>query len=699
MSESRQPVILTIDSESIIRNSIKSYLEDSDYTVLEAENGTVGLELFNANVVDLILVDLRLPQMDGLEVLAKVRAVNDNMPVIVVSGTGEIRDVVEALHRGAWDFLLKPIDDMSILVHAIEKGLERARLRRDNERYQNQLEQRFDSKTRELSLVNSRLREVVESTKRLLGCGELQESGQVILEEFGRHMNARGGSIYHVTEQGLQLLHSLDPGHASSFLSFPLRANSPFHEALKADEPFFVSDIEQEEGLEKSGWKYYFDNSILFLPIKDRAGATIAIVALHNKGKPPFIAQDREIGAILASYASEVLQTAQAEAALKQSEKFLRQAQKMEAIGTLAGGIAHDFNNILSAIVGYTDLSLYAGNLDPKITSNLKHIKTASERAKDLVRQILSFSRTEEFQEKAVDIGPIIQEVLKLLRAIIPTSIDIKHEIGEGLGKIITDPTRIHQVLMNLCTNAAHAMAEGEGEITIRYRKLSRPEFPEDLTEIEGNSCICLSVQDNGSGIEPELLSRIFDPYFTTKQTGEGTGLGLAVVHGIVRSSGGAIRVFSKVGKGSIFFLYFPLDSGVNDSQQKAISVPMPHGKERILFVDDEPTLANVVGEMLEKLGYYVEIQTSSVGALELFKQVPERYDLLITDQTMPVLSGVEFAREALSIKPDIPVILYTGYSTAIDEKEARKIGIREFLMKPVSMTNLATVVRNVLDQ
>ena len=557
--------------------------------------------------------------------------------------------------------------------------------------------QRGEMGTDELSSVNKRLHEVVESTKKLLGSGELEQSGQIILEEFGRHMNAEGGSIYQVNEFGLKHLFSLDPGHAAPFLPFPLDDNSVFARALNSSEPYRVIDVSSEETLQSSGWQHYADNSMLFFSICDSSGKTSAIISLHSKKNPPFIAQDREIGALLASYAGEALQTAQAEAALKKSEVALMQAQKMEAIGSLAGGIAHDFNNILSAIIGYTDLSLFAGNLPPNIINNLEQVQKASNRARDLIKQILTFSRSGEFEEEAVDVSPIIKEALKLLRAVIPSSIEIRMDIPEGLGKVLTDPSRIHQVLMNLCSNAAQAMADN-GEIAIKLCRIEKENYPSDLTEIKRDACVCLSVTDNGSGMDSDVVGRIFDPYFTTKQKTEGTGLGLAVVQGIVLQSEGAIRVLSRVGLGSTFILYLPVVEEQVEDRQLRQDFIMPKGTERILFVDDEEALAEVTQEMLQKLGYKVEIQTNSVEALHRFRSRPSDYDLLITDQTMPDLSGMELAREALDIRSDIPVVLYTGYSSSIDEYALRRIGIKKHLMKPLSMTKLATVIRQILD-
>jgi CheY-like chemotaxis protein len=253
--------------------------------------------------------------------------------------------------------------------------------------------------------------------------------------------------------------------------------------------------------------------------------------------------------------------------------------------------------------------------------------------------------------------------------------------------------------MMNLCSNATQAMESGSGLIRVVLEKLAREDFPADLVEIDTDLCFCLSVIDSGIGISPDVLPRIFDPYFTTKQKGEGTGLGLAVVHGIVTQSGGTIRVSSEPGRGSSFRLYFPMAPIAADSEKQLPADTMPRGVERILFVDDEVSLAEVAREMLVRLGYQVDTYTSSVDALEQLREHPDHYHLLITDQTMPALSGVDLARQALVVQPHLPVVLYTGYSAAVDGPEARQAGIKAFLMKPLSMARLATVVRQVLDE
>ncbi|MBE0584398.1 MAG: response regulator, partial [Desulfofustis sp.] len=297
-----------------------------------------------------------------------------------------------------------------------------------------------------------------------------------------------------------------------------------------------------------------------------------------------------------------------------------------------------------------------------------------------------------------VDISSIVKEALKLLRAVIPAGIEIDTQVPSGLGRVKTDPTRIHQVMMNLCANATQAMESGSGLIRVVLEKIARSDFPSDLVEIDTDHCFCLSVTDTGVGIPAEVLPRIFDPYFTTKQKGEGTGLGLAVVHGIISRSGGTIRVFSEPGRGSSFRLYFPAAPSSSNHERQLPTDTMPRGSERILFVDDEASLAEVAREMLIRLGYQVDTYTSSVEALAHLRDHPDLYQLLITDQTMPVLSGIDFARQVLAVQPQLPVVLYTGYSSAIDGPDARQLGIKAFLMKPLSMTRLATVVRQVLD-
>ena len=385
----------------------------------------------------------------------------------------------------------------------------------------------------------------------------------------------------------------------------------------------------------------------------------------------------------------------------KKLESKLQQSQKLEAIGTLAGGIAHDFNNILAAIMGYAELIAWEVPQTSKAGDNLKELLKAGCRARDLVQQILTFSRQSKQERKPVEIGPIIKEALKLLRASLPSSIEIKQEIEKDIGKIEADPTQIHQVLMNLCTNAGHAMSESGGvlEVRLSHVDLDATAAAQYSTILPG-PYIRLSVSDTGHGMSPEVCERIFDPYFTTKEVGKGSGLGLAVVDGIVKSHRGAITVYSKPGKGTTFHVYFPrIDhaQGVRGTQE--VESPFMGGNERILFIDDEQTLVDVGEQILRQLGYQVTVRTKSIEALELFRAHPERFDLVITDMTMPNMMGDKLAKELMGIRADIPIVLCTGFSEYITEEAAKEIGIREFVMKPLVTSGLAKTIRRVLDR
>ncbi len=379
-------------------------------------------------------------------------------------------------------------------------------------------------------------------------------------------------------------------------------------------------------------------------------------------------------------------------------EEQLRQSQKMEAIGTLAGGIAHDFNNILAAMLGNTELAMLKAE-DPAIRSHLDQILRGCERSRDLLRQILTFSRRREQEKKPQAVTPVVMEALKLLRSSIPATVEIRQNYEARYDTVLADPTQIHQVLMNLCTNAVQAMREGEGvlEVSLHERALRAGDAPFETGMKEGRY-LQLVVSDNGEGIDPAVREKIFDPFFTTKGTGEGTGLGLSVVYGIVKDLGGTVSVESKRGKGTAFTILLPLlDAGGEEQSPETPALPV--GKGRILYVDDEEPIAVLGQEMLTSLGYDVTIFLDSREALDAFRAGPQDYDLVITDMTMPNMTGAALSREILNIRPDTPIILTTGFSRRIDGEEAARIGIRAFLMKPVSLSDLARTVKEIIER
>ncbi|MEN6321756.1 MAG: PAS domain S-box protein [Syntrophaceae bacterium] len=382
-------------------------------------------------------------------------------------------------------------------------------------------------------------------------------------------------------------------------------------------------------------------------------------------------------------------------------EKELRQAQKMEAIGTLAGGIAHDFNNILMAIIGYTEMAQTKILVGSTIRHYLDQVLKAATRAKDLVKQILTFSRRTEQTREPISVAPIVKEVLKLMRSSLPSTIDIHQDITIPPDKsiVMADPTQIHQVLMNLCTNAAYAMRITGGILSVGLSEIEVDAlFVSRHPDLKPGHYILLTVSDRGHGMDMAVLERIFDPYFTTKGVGEGAGLGLSVVQGIVKNYGGAIHVYSEPGKGTTFHVYLPKVE--ESTKPEAVnSGALPTGCERILFIDDEKALVELGKEMLEFLGYTVSATTDSIEALEIFRTRPDDFDLVITDMTMPGLIGIDLSKECMKVRPHIPIILCTGFSDLIDEKQAAESGIQAFVMKPYVITNLANTIRKVLEK
>jgi PAS domain S-box-containing protein len=383
----------------------------------------------------------------------------------------------------------------------------------------------------------------------------------------------------------------------------------------------------------------------------------------------------------------------------KHLEAQLQQSQKMEAIGTLASGIAHDFNNILSAIVGNAEIvMLHELPKGHPAWNSIEQMHKAAGRATNLVRQILAFSRQKEEEFKKISIRTIVNEFVTLLRASLPATIEIHRELTARSDTVMGDPSRIQQVLMNLCTNAAHAMHKSGGILGLGLSDIGLDSKEANTYPgLRPGAYLRLSVSDTGQGMSPAVKERIFEPYFTTKQVGEGTGLGLAVVHGIVKSLNGAITVESKPGKGSVFNILFPKIVGRSKAEIENHET-VPTGVERILMVDDEKSLTVTGKRLLEGLGYTVTAKNSSSEALEDFRQDPDQYDLVITDMTMPDMTGDKLAREIMDIRPDMPVILCTGYSELITEESAKEKGIRELVMKPLVTGQLAKTIRRVLD-
>ncbi len=439
------------------------------------------------------------------------------------------------------------------------------------------------------------------------------------------------------------------------------------------------------------------DRRLIAVPLQQEEDALPKIICVMRPRKEYTDGEISQITEVLFVF-EEALQRKRTEISLHEKERQLQRVQRMEALGTLAGGIAHDFNNLLGVIVANGEMiELFHLDANQSLESKTRAILAAAYRGRDLVSQILTFTNNGKEETRLMNISPIIKETAKFLKASLPASIEIEYAIGQPEPPVLADPTQVHQVLMNLCTNAAHAMSQNGGTLSIDLHQ-AKAMLNFEPAEKKADSYLCLTVSDTGKGIPHELLERIFDPFFTTKTMGQGTGLGLSMVQGIVKAWDGVVQVESMEGKGSVFRIYIPAQR--EKASEPPIEVPLrqlPDGTGTILFVDDEKELVESYGELLTTLGYKVHTITDGKQALELFQSAPDEFDLVITDYSLSGLRGDKLAKRILNIRSDIPIILCTGYSQSFSENDAQEMGIEAFLHKPVELRNLALCVNRFL--
>ena len=643
--------ILTIDDRPDNLLSLSALLKSTipGCRVITALSGHLGIEMAETQSPDTILLDVHMPEMDGFEAckILKSNPGTKHIPVILLTAvrTG-LDNRVKGLEMGADAFLVKPVDQFELAAQVkvmlrIKRAEDALRKERDS------LEQVVVERTRELQESESKYRAMMESiTDPLYICSSkftVEYMNPAMINRLGR--DATGETCY-------RAIHDKD--HKCDWC--------------------VCDEVEKGKTVETT----------ILSPLDNRTYDITDMPIQHSDGTISKMSVYRDITQYLEAVAEKDKAQAQ-----------LLQAQKMESIGTLAGGIAHDFNNILYPIIGFAEISIEDLSENNPIIENLKNILQGAKRARDLVKQILLFSSQAILDHKPILIQPVIEEALKLLRATIPANIDIQHTLNENSDYILGDTTEVHEIIMNLCINAYHAMEQTGGSLEIALNKAT----PDPKLNLTSGEYCCLRISDTGTGISPEIIDTIFEPYFTTKKLGKGTGLGLSVIHGIVKNYKGAITVESNLGKGTVFCTYLPLVSNpikVGDThiQNKG----RIGGDENILFVDDEESIEKLGILILERLGYQVTGKTNCIEALALFESAPDNFDLVITDMAMPRMTGTEFAKKLMKIRPDIPIIISTGFSEKLDTETAKTLGIKAYLHKPILINDLSSKIRSVLD-
>ncbi len=648
------PKILAIDDKKDNLTTISALLNVliPDCDVITAQSGPDGLQKAETELPDTILLDIRMPGMDGYEVCNRLKdnEQTKNIPVIMISAIHtESEDLVRGLDSGADAYLAKPIDEY-VLVAQIRTAL-RVKKAEDHLRNQkNHLEHVVRERTKEL--------------RCLYNISKLIENHDLSLEEM------------------LQKIVSFIPPAMlhPEYRCARIRLNG--------------------QEFRTSGFAETISKQVVDIIVNGKQTGALEIFSSEKKSESsenPFLTEELDFVSSIAERLGRIIERYEAEKEKRKLEVQLRQSQKMESLGLLAGGIAHDFNNVLFSIMGYSELvseELPEGSLTK---NNLNEVLTAANRAKEMVQQILAFSRQSETEKKPVRVQSIVREAIKLLKSVIPATIEIRQNIDPDAGHVLADPTQIHQIIMNLATNAYHAMEKSGGTLELTLRQEETDDDDLNISsDIRSGTYIRLTMSDSGHGMSKAVTEKIFDPYFTTKEIGKGSGMGLAVVHGIVKNHGGAITVDSQPGKGSVFTIRLPAITEKPASKIRT-RAELLFGNETILLVDDDEAIVNMMGQMLERLGYQVKIRFSPLEAFEMFQSKPDQFDLVITDMTMPQMTGDRFSEKLREVRSDIPVIICTGHSPLIDKEKAGIMGMF-YVMKPIAMSGIAKTIRKVLD-
>jgi PAS domain S-box-containing protein len=650
------PKVLIVDDDSRMCESLKALLSNQDYILKTCNSGKKAIEYLNKDDFDLVLLDMVMPDMNGYQIMDYINDQSPDTLVIVISGHASIKSAIKFIKKGAYDCIRKPFEPEELLI-TVKNALDHKRLVSEN-----------DVINEKLIRTEECYRYLVKNSPDIIYMLDSQGNFKFISNAAERLLGFKIEQL--IGQHYTTLIHGDDLE----------KAKWSFNERRTGDRAASQMELRLKVCDENGQFK---DSKVGHLTIELKSNGIY---------KEPIKKEDKKfIGT------HGVIRDIDDR---KQLESQLKQAYKMEAIGTLTGGIAHEFNNILGIILGNTELALDDVPEWNPAHFNLEEIKTAGLRAKNVVRQLLSFIRKTDIKRQPISLIPVIKDALKFLRSTLTANIDIRQNIQDTADTILADPTQINQIMINLCTNASHAVEETGGMLEVGIQNVFLDEDSTSMLdpELTQGNYVKVTVSDTGHGIAPEILERIFDPYFTTKEVGKGSGLGLSVVQGIVKIHKGAITVDSELGKGTTFSVFFPLTEEEVVTESKTIE-KLPTGNEKILFVDDEESIVFIVQQILERLGYQVEVKINPVEALELFRLNPDQFDLVVTDMAMPQMTGDKLVKEILNIRSEMPIIFCTGFSEKVAEENAKELGVKAFAMKPLVIRDLAMVVRKVLDE
>ncbi|MBN2790340.1 MAG: response regulator [Candidatus Delongbacteria bacterium] len=663
--------VLIIDDTPKNIQVVGNFLQNEGYILSFATTSEEALNILSKELPDIILLDVIMPEINGFELCEKIKA-NDEykkIPILFLTIKTDSESIIRGFESGGVDYITKPFNPHELLAR-IKTHLKLTDI-------QKELEEKNEKLFEEVFLR-------LKAEKELKKINQEQES---IIEERISEIN-RLAMILEQTEEDI-IITDLDGNITYVNPAFERITGYTSAEVI-GQNPRLLKSGKQSEKIYKELWETITNGNVWrgMIVNKRKDGSLIE----EDSTISPMRNSDNKNHGYFAIKRDMTVHN--------QMERQLRQSQKMEAIGTLAGGIAHDFNNILTAILGYTELAKMELQDNNTTSVKLKEVLRAGNRAKDLVRQILTLSRKTEQELIPVRIDLIVKEALKLLRASIPSTIDIKQDINTLQGTVMADPTQIHQIVMNLCTNSFQAMQDKGGilGISLEYKNITEFDVEQNGYDISPGSYLKLVISDTGIGIKKNEMDRIFEPYYTTKKVGEGTGLGLAVIDGIVKNLNGTISVYSEVGKGTTFSIMFPYNELEYEKVVEENSQEIPTGNENILFIDDEEQITALGKMILSELGYSVTTSFRGNEALKIFRNDPDHFDLVITDISMPGITGIELAEELLEINPDLPIILCTGFSKLLNETRVDVLPIKHVIMKPFLKRELSIAVREALD-